>query len=54
MELNQPQQEFLEKRRKLVRSWPTIELFLLIGMVATLLWLCLQQPLLIKPYELVD
>ncbi len=54
IELDQTQQEFLEKRRKLVRSWPSIGLILLIGMVATLLWLWIQQPLLINPYEVVD
>ncbi len=54
MELSQTQQEFLEKRRKLVRSWPAIGLMLLIGMVATLLWLWLQQPMLINPFEVVD
>lgn len=53
MELDQTQREFLEKRRKLVRSWPFIGLILLIAMVATLLWLWVQQPLLINPYEVV-
>ncbi len=54
MELDRTQQEFLEKRRKLVRSWPSMGLILLIGMVVTLLWLWIQQPLLINPYEVVD
>ncbi len=54
IQLEQKQQEFLEKRRKLVRTWPTIGFLLLMGILATLVWLWFQQPLLINPLEVVN
>jgi len=53
-QLNDAQQTFLDKRRKLIRTWPWIGMTLLVCVLSTLLWLWFYQPILVNPYEVIE
>ncbi len=54
MTLDQTQRKFLQQRRKLIRTWRWMGLSLLLAMAATMIWLWIEQPLLVNPYEVID
>lgn len=46
-------QEFVQRRRALIRAWPFVGGGLLAALVLLLIWLYLRSPLLIDPTEIV-
>ena len=54
MKLNNKQKIFIEKRRRLMRSWSIIGSLLLFGIIASLGWMSLRNPLLVNPFKVAS
>ena len=52
--LNQEQNSYLEKRRKLLKSWPYVGPLLLLCIVGFAGYLYINTPWLINPYEVLS
>jgi uncharacterized BrkB/YihY/UPF0761 family membrane protein len=53
MKLNQQQNSFLEKRRKLVKSWSYVGPLMMLLVLGLAAYVYVKSPLLINPYEVL-
>jgi hypothetical protein len=54
MKINQKQNDFLEKRRRLLKAWRYVGPMMLFAIFCLVLFLKISTPLLINPYEVIS
>ncbi|MCP3867091.1 MAG: hypothetical protein GY703_03165 [Gammaproteobacteria bacterium] len=52
--LSAKEQDFVERRRRLIRLWPWVAVFLLVLLGLLTAWLMLKNPMLTNPLEVAD
>jgi len=54
MNISEKQNDYLENRKRLLRSWRYVGPVLLLGMLGFVIWLYVNSPLLINPFEIIS
>lgn len=54
MNVSEKQNDYLEKRKRLLKSWRYVGPVLLLGILGLVIWLYVNSPLLINPYEVIS